>query len=278
MRYVKNGNVAEIQNIEDNELELAILQYHLDKNAPFYKAMEAHLDKSKKSTPTTDKVTFYDSCLERIKNNKIFASILLVVFLLGVLMTIAKSCDYFLAKMLKRNSEGAKSSKADVAKPDLAGKDDEITLQSLFKSDFNDRLLTSGREEAFQSVHDGTEVKIKSKVYYDFEAQTKFISFYIPSDPNTFEICKSLVEYYKEIFEREEGVAVETKGPHLQPVSKSELKFSGRIFVYHEYPLFEQKKRELFDLYKNHGLSIQFRGAEYVWSQKSNKEDFSRKH
>ena len=63
---------------------------------------------------------------------------------------------------------------------------------------------------------------------------------------------------------------VETSAPGLQPVNKSDLKFSGRIFIYHEYPLLEAKKREIFDLYKARGLSVQFRGTDYLWSKKSN--------
>ena len=147
-------------------------------------------------------------------------------------------------------------------------KKSEITLLYLFEHDFGDRLLRSSRDEIFRFAKNGSEIKIKSNTYFDFEAQTKFIGFYIPSDPRTFEICINLVDHYNDVFRQDAGIAVETEGPHLQPVQKSELKFSGRVFIYHEYPLLADQKRRLFDLYKDHGLSIQFRGSDYLWKMK----------
>ncbi|HBG61609.1 MAG TPA: hypothetical protein DDX37_07260 [Candidatus Omnitrophica bacterium] len=144
----------------------------------------------------------------------------------------------------------------------------EITLLYLFNHDFGDRLLRSREDEVLKSIKDGSETKIKSQIFYDFEAQTKFVGFYIPSDPATFEICINLVDHYKDVFQQDAGIVVETEGPHLQPVQKSELKFSGRVFVYHEYPLLAEQKRKIFDLYNDHGLSIQFRGSDYLWKMK----------
>jgi hypothetical protein len=61
---------------------------------------------------------------------------------------------------------------------------------------------------------------------------------------------------------------VESSGIGLQPVNTSELKFSGRIFIYHEYPLLEDQKKELFTLYKKHDLALQFRGTDYLFKKK----------
>ena len=44
-RYVKTSNRSEIENVKKDELEDALAQYALDKNMPFYHAMELHLEK-----------------------------------------------------------------------------------------------------------------------------------------------------------------------------------------------------------------------------------------
>ena len=162
------------------------------------------------------------------------------------------------------------TSKAVNVSKGLNPKKEDITLLYLFEHDFGERLLSSQSEEVFTSQKDNTEVRIKVRTFFDFEAQNKFIAFYIPPNPNTFDLCMSLVDEYKNIFTSDEAIKVETSHPGLQPVSKSDLKFSGRVFIYHEYHLFEAQKRKIFDLYKEKGLSVQFRGTDYLWMRKQN--------
>jgi hypothetical protein len=77
-----------------------------------------------------------------------------------------------------------------------------------------------------------------------------------------------LAENYKSALKLKDKTMVEMSAPGIQPVNSAELKFSGRIFIYHEYPILEAQKRELFALYEKHGLSPQFRGSEYLFSKK----------
>lgn len=145
-------------------------------------------------------------------------------------------------------------------------KAEEITLLYLFENDFNN-LLRAG-EDRILTGKDGSQTTIKSKLYLDFESQTKFVGFYIPSVPDTFDICTHLAERYKTALELTKSVMVEASAIGLQPVNTSELKFSGRVFIYHEYPLLEAQKRELFTLYATHDLSPQFRDAGYLFKKK----------
>ena len=139
------------------------------------------------------------------------------------------------------------------------------SLKDLFKNDFPMFMKESGVENfEFQN---GEKFNIKWQIYFDYETQSKFIGYYIASNPHTLEICVGLVDHYKDMFNLSDGLRVEMQSPVLQPVEKSELKFSGRVFIYHEDPLFESKKTELRELYKNHGESIQFRGSEYQWEK-----------
>ena len=144
--------------------------------------------------------------------------------------------------------------------------DKELTLLYLFENDFNN-LLRAG-ENLTLEFKTGEKLNVKSKLYLDFEAQNEFVGFFIPNTPGTFNICIYLAEHYKTALELKNKTMVEMSGPGIQPVNSSELKFSGRIFIYHEYPLLESQKRELLTLYEQHSLSPQFRGSEYLFKKK----------
>lgn len=140
----------------------------------------------------------------------------------------------------------------------------ELTLLFLFENDFTN-LLRSGTDAEFEDDK-GDKISFKTKEYFDFEAQSKFIGFYIPSTPKTIHILENLPNVYLR-FSSKDKVVVESGGLGLQPVNTDELKFSGRVFIYHEDPILEAKKRELYALYERHGLSPQFRGSDYLFKK-----------
>jgi len=154
---------------------------------------------------------------------------------------------------------------AQTAKEKISKSREELTLLYLFENDFNN-LLRSGQDATFMD-NEGLKINFKTKEYFDFEAQSKFIGFYIPSTPKTFDILLHLPETYKNLSSKDK-VMVEAGAPGLQPVNINELKFSGRIFIYHEYPILEAQKRELYTLYEKHSLSPQFRGTDYLFKKK----------
>ena len=146
----------------------------------------------------------------------------------------------------------------------------EMTLLSLYDEDFND-LFRVNEDRIIKSM-DGTTVLINSKAYLDFEAQTKFIGFYIPSTPLTYDICVNLADTYKTALEMSERNILEASKPGVQPTTNRELRFSGRVFIYHEYPILAAQKRKLFSSFESRGLSIQFRGQDYLFGRKKGEE------
>jgi hypothetical protein len=146
------------------------------------------------------------------------------------------------------------------------------TLIDFFKNDFNNLLRVT--QDAILSTEPNEQTIIKSQGYLDFESQTIFIGFYIPNTTHTYAICVALASNYDRALEQLRKTAmVEFSHPGMQPVNSSELRFSGRVFLYHEYPLLEEQKRELFSLYKAKGLSPQFRDWKYVYEK--NKESLT---
>ncbi|MFC1524346.1 hypothetical protein ACFL6N_06105 [Thermodesulfobacteriota bacterium] len=145
----------------------------------------------------------------------------------------------------------------------------DLTLLYLFENDFNN-LLRSGQGAEFVNSK-GEKIQFKTKEYFNFEAQSKFIGFYIPSSPSTFDLLKDLPKVYQR-FSSKDKVMVEGGGIGFKPVNNTELIFSGRVFIYHEYPLLEAEKRELYALYEKDDLSPQFRGPDYLFKKKETEE------
>ena len=142
------------------------------------------------------------------------------------------------------------------------------TLHDHFLSDFN-RLFNSRQSLDISLIKSGetiNTVKIEAQLHSDFEAKAEFLSFYIPSTDSTYGICEYIAKelYKKALTNLKSGVAIEAKSlPNERGVNMNELKFTGGVFIYHEYPLFESKKDMLITLFKANGLSPQFRGLDH---------------
>lgn len=139
-----------------------------------------------------------------------------------------------------------------------------------FKTDSSHTLRVS---KSMFTITD-TNKKIEAQLHMDFNGGSTFISLYIPSSPKTYEICKEMINHYNTILEMQNNsVEVESHLPGERPIEMKDLKFSGRVFIYHEYPIFESKLNDLISFYKNKSLQLQCRGAEYSHHQQKTKQD-----
>jgi hypothetical protein len=172
----------------------------------------------------------------------------------------------------KKSTSDASKDSVTTAKPSQPdATKNRKTLMDLYKNDFSN-LLRVNKDAIVMA--EGTNQTIKSQAYLDFQSQSIFLGFYIPNSPQTYAICVSLANNYDNILEQLiKTTMVEFAQPGMQPVNSSELRFSGRIFLYHEYHLFEEQKRELFSLYKSKGVSPQFRDWKYAYEK--NKESLT---
>jgi hypothetical protein len=146
----------------------------------------------------------------------------------------------------------------------------QVTLKDLYHSDF-ETIFKINSDYVIEAKNGGNPeelITINAQLYEDFVSQTTFAGFYIPNTPFTYDICKHLADNYKMALDLRKSQQIEFSMPGLQPVNSSELKFSGRIFIYHEYPLLEEQRRTLFSLYQTKNLSPQFRDYKYAADKK----------
>lgn len=137
------------------------------------------------------------------------------------------------------------------------------TVAELFKSDFPQFFKISS--EMTTKVGIAPPVNFTAQVYKDLEAQSMFLGIYIPASPFTFSACLGIAHDYEKILkEAENAVIIYTRpGEHVPNTSRN-LKFSGRIYIYHEQELSVREIADLVDIFKSRNLSVQFRGMSYA--------------
>lgn len=151
-------------------------------------------------------------------------------------------------------------------KDEISGENPEITIEYLFKTDFKESphpyfkisiLLENGKQYTADAI-----------IIYSFSSNTKFIAYYVPASYHMYQVAFALAKKHDEVFDRNRGNFIELRSDYMQPVHSNELIFSGRIFIYHEFPFTEYQKRDLFNIYKKEGLFVQFRGPKYLEEMK----------
>jgi hypothetical protein len=136
------------------------------------------------------------------------------------------------------------------------------TVHELFKDDFPNLLKVDSEPE----FNDGPKkTKIQFRLYLDFDAKSKFISFYIPPSPQTFDVCKAMPDLFRGLLDEADKVSISGQVPGNSAMDHSkDLVFTGKFFAYYEENLTLEQLGQLEGLYKSKGFSIQFRGMNYA--------------
>jgi hypothetical protein len=155
------------------------------------------------------------------------------------------------------------------------------TLLDLFlKGDFSGELkITDSDADAYTiQWRDGQNTRIKRQTYLNFEAKTKFIGFYIfapapasadTSSQKTMAACTELLKFHavEQTFGHFAHNVDTAGGFGDQMTWMRDLTFSGRVFIYHEEFLSIPQKAEILKTYDAKGLSVTFRGSDYLGTQ-----------
>jgi len=138
------------------------------------------------------------------------------------------------------------------------------TLETLFQTDFRQFLKVQKTIDV--TLLNGQKIQMRIAIPEDIEANSMFLMAYIPRSPHTFLICVSLSGEAEKIVKdlsSEAEVRYKWPGESSQKTSKT-LKFSGRVYAYHEDELSPRQLVDLTDFFLSKGLLVQFRSEEYV--------------
>jgi len=153
-----------------------------------------------------------------------------------------------------------------------AGKEKSPTLHEYFKKDFSNYLAANRQIGIRVFIRDSEpenkqDYELEFRLHCDFDSLTKFISVYLPSStfPNAGSICKVIAEQSSEITSLlSEGVIVASSRYDDRMTEINDLRFTGRVYIYHEAYLSSDEIDELRTFYKQRNLDPRFRGSNYL--------------
>lgn len=134
---------------------------------------------------------------------------------------------------------------------------------------FFDDFSAGPKGVVLQLVHDQeivvneSTVQIKYLLVLMFDANAKLLAVYIPHSKHTVEIALHVaenIEQYIDVGTPDPAVG----GPGHEETRGSELKFTGKVFLYHESALPLAERGKIDAAYRDKGLSLQMRGTDYA--------------
>jgi hypothetical protein len=148
-----------------------------------------------------------------------------------------------------------------------------LTVRDLFWLDFETPENTSVRHSGMTIRNDrtGSLTHISYAVAHQMQAGVKMLAFHIPYTNETPWVAVSLAGMYKNpLGDFLEG-AIETgkaRTGDSEQLSSQNLILSNRVFVYHETYLSPEQIIEARNAWKSHGVTVIFRGTDYLENRK----------
>jgi hypothetical protein len=144
------------------------------------------------------------------------------------------------------------------------------SLLSLYMTDFKGKGSGGGVSLSSDlytelTFKNNTILRIFYQIHDDYGNRSKFLSFYIPPSPHTYEAIEFLATGYKKHLNL--PIKLESGDTSSPSVTKSsELVFTGRVFIYYETTLTLSELGKLDDVYRKQGLSPRFYTTPYALS------------
>lgn len=136
-----------------------------------------------------------------------------------------------------------------------------ISLRRLFETDLPGYSGTS-TAHSMSSPKDGSAVTLPLRIIEDLRAKNRFMAFFIPHSPDSHEICLRLARECHDINSRRDDIG--GTFTDLYGASSKDLKFSGRVFIYHE-DIWSIPQLSLLDAeFRKNNLDPQFRDRKYL--------------
>ena len=135
------------------------------------------------------------------------------------------------------------------------------TLREYFDTDFT-RVLNSAQPAQWQ--HAGVAEEVPARVHLDFDSNAKFLSCYLPAGACHNDILDGLVDEVNEMLTIGDGVEVQMGLPGELRRTSRDLRFAGRLFIYHEAEIDDGVQDAVRTRALEHNVFVQFRGPRFA--------------
>jgi hypothetical protein len=143
------------------------------------------------------------------------------------------------------------------------------TLLDLFKKDFPGTASFSDKGFDLKDSDGQVGAHVDWRLLMDFVSKTEFIAFYIPPVRDEVPVCLALIDTVQPIINEPPRHLDASGGFAGESTHLRDLTFSGRVFIYHEWPLSNKQKADIVEAYSANGLDVQFRSMDYLATQLS---------
>lgn len=111
-------------------------------------------------------------------------------------------------------------------------------------------------------------VNVEARINMDYVARARFLTFYVPDTPHTFEACSLILTRSRATIEEFDREFHDEYGPiEGRKTGMKDLKFTGQIIIYHQRLLLQSEIDSLTAKATKAGLSVEFRGTYYVMAR-----------
>jgi hypothetical protein len=137
------------------------------------------------------------------------------------------------------------------------------TLREYYLKDAS-RYLTANDTWELRRRDGSTIVQVLVKQHFDFEANAKYLSFYVPFSPESGASEDLLLQRWEEALRIGSGLYVATNFAGAGDTATIDtLQFTGRIFLYSERPMSAEDKEQLQSAARRRGHYLVLRGIDY---------------
>lgn len=152
----------------------------------------------------------------------------------------------------------------------------EPTLLSLMDTSFPKLNKLWGKP--ILTFEDGSSLQITSALYFDlFTSGAKFLGFHVPCSPRVLDACSAIAERATELGDAlgNGGLKVICKVPGENPQTISDLRYSGKVYLYHDDALTHKQMADVEDMFRSQQLAGVLRGPDFLtqawiaWKQKT---------
>ncbi len=137
------------------------------------------------------------------------------------------------------------------------------TLREYFDTDFKHDLSVN-QPKLVRSLNGDFELEIIPRLHYAFDANAKYISYFVPETDRMFDICVHLITNLDTALSLAEGVQVGGGKIGEEMVKDSNLQFTRRVFLYHDGDLSAEQTSALHDLAAEREIALRVRGPQYA--------------
>ena len=134
------------------------------------------------------------------------------------------------------------------------------TLREYFDTDFKHDLSVN-QPKLVRSPDGDFELEIIPRLHYAFDANAKYISYFVPETDRLFDICLHLITNLDTALSLSDGVKVGGGKVGEEMVLDSDLQFTGRVFLYHDGGLSTEQTSALHGLATERAIALRLRGV-----------------